>query len=86
VLVPGGLVVGGRDGRIRLLDTSLAEVGLQRVRAFLPLRGDPEILAPLTAVDESVFVAAQDSTVRRIEARANLVLMWCFHTEDDLCN
>lgn len=86
VLVPGGLVVAGRDGRIRLLDTSLAEIGLQRVRAFLPLRGDPEILAPLTAVDESVFVAAQDSTIRRIEARANLVLMWCFNTEDDQCN
>ena len=86
VLVPGGLVVGGRDGRIRLLDISLADVGLQRERAFLPLRGDPEILAPLTAVDESVFVAAQDSTVRRIEARSNLVLMWCFHTEDDQCN
>ena len=83
VLVPGGLVVAGRDGRIRLLDTSLADVGLQRERSFLSLRGDPEILAPLSTSDESVFVAAQDNTIRRIEVRASLVPMWCLDTDSE---
>jgi len=86
VLVPRGLVVAGKDGTISLLDTSLAEVGTSRVRNSFALSGDPEILAPLTASDETVLVSALDNTVRRIGVRAGLVAMWCFHTEDDQCN
>jgi len=83
VLVPRGLVVAARDGKIRLLDTSLNDMGLQRSRNPLSLRGDPEILAPLSVLDESVFVAAEDNTVRRIEVRAGLAPMWCFDTESE---
>ena len=83
VLIPAGLVVAGKDSKITLLDTSLAEVGLQRVRSVRPLPDDPEILAPLYAVGESILVGAQDNTVRRIEIRASQAPMWCFDTESE---
>ena len=83
VLIPRGLVVAGRDGKISLLDTSLADIGLQRILSFRSLPDDPEILAPLAAVGESVIVGARDNTVRRYEVRGSLVPMWCFDTDSD---
>jgi outer membrane protein assembly factor BamB len=88
VLIPAGLVVAGKNGKISLLDTSLANVGLQRIRSVRPLPDDPEILAPLAVVGESILVGAQDNTVRRIEIRASQEPMWCFDTdsENGRCN
>lgn len=37
-------------------------------------------------LEESVFVGAQDSTVRRFDVRGNqLRTVWCFHTKDTQC-
>jgi outer membrane protein assembly factor BamB len=82
VLMPRGLVVAGKDGKISVLDTSPSDVGLQRVLSARPLR-DTEIRAPLASSGGSVYVGAQDSTVRRIEIRADQREMWCFNTGDD---
>ena len=85
VLVPRGLVVAAKDGKLVLLDTGTANLGLQRELSNLTL-GDAEIKAPLFADGDSVFVGSQDSTVRRIEIKGGQVVMWCLHTEDGSCN
>ena len=82
VVLTKGLVVASENGRISLLNTSPADMGPQRVISTLALR-DTEIRAPLSTAGESVFVGAQDSTVRRIEMRGTQVQMWCFHTEEE---
>ena len=82
VVLTKGLVVAAENGRIVLLNTSPADMGPQRVISSLSLR-DTEIRAPLSATGESVFVGAQDSTVRRIQMKASQVQMWCFHTEEN---
>ena len=84
VLVDRGLVVAAKEGRLVLLDTSAADLGLQRELSNTTL-GDAEIKAPLFADGDSVYVGSQDSTVRRVEIKAGQVIMWCRHTEDNLC-
>lgn len=84
VLVPRGLVVAAKEGKLVLLDTGTANLGLQRELSNLTL-GDAEIKAPLFADGDSVFVGSQDSTVRRIEIKGGQVVMWCRHTEKTLC-
>ena len=85
VLVPRGLVVAAKDGKLLLLDTGAANLGIQRELSNLTLR-DTEIKAPLFADGDSVYVGAQDSTVRRIEVKGGQVIMWCRHTEDVQCD
>ena len=85
VLVPRGLVVAAKVGKLILLDTGPANLGLQRELSNLTL-GDAEIKAPLFADGDSVYVGSQDSTVRRIEVRGGQVVMWCLHTEGEGCN
>ena len=85
VLVPRGLVVAAKAGKLILLDTGPANLGLQRELSNLTL-GDAEIKAPLVADGDSVYVGSQDSTVRRIEVRGGQVVMWCLHTEGEGCN
>lgn len=84
VLVPRGLVVAAKDGRLILLDTGAAELGLQRELSNLTL-GDAEVKAPLVAVGDSVYVGSQDSAVRRVEIKGGQVVMWCRHTEKVQC-
>jgi outer membrane protein assembly factor BamB len=84
VLVPSGLVVAGKEGKLVLLDTGSANLGLQRELSNLSL-GDAEVKAPLFADGDSVYVGSQDSTVRRIEIKGGQVVMWCRHTEKTLC-
>ena len=84
VLVPRGLVVAAKDGRLILLDTGSTASGLQRELSNLRV-GDSEIKAPLFSDGDSVYVGSQDSTVRRIEIKAGQVIMWCRHTEDIQC-
>lgn len=82
VVLTKGLVVAAENGRITLLNTSPADMGPQRVISSLALR-DTEIRAALSTAGESVFVGAQDSTVRRIQMKGSQVQMWCFHTKEE---
>ena len=85
VLVDRGLVVAAKDGKLVLLDTGKANLGVQRELSNLTL-GDAEITAPLFADGDSVYVGSQDSTVRRIEVKGGQVIMWCIHTQEGSCN
>ena len=71
VLVPQGLMVAGKDGKVSLLDTDVSVAVGQREIAFTNIHGGAEVAAPLFAVGNSVFVGSQDSTVTRIEVRTN---------------
>ena len=85
VLVPQGLVVAARDGEIRLLDVGSSTQGLGRELSQFTLN-DAEVRAPLVARGDSVYVGAQDGSVRRIQARsAGHVQMWCWHVEKPQC-
>lgn len=100
-LLPSGLVVASRKGKISLLNTNPGELGTAREISTLSV--DPaEIKAPIFALPvdesalsqtgiqvsgddqrESIYVGAQDGTVRRIQVKAAQVLVWCFDTEED---
>ena len=85
-LVSRGLVVAGENGRISLLDDSPGDIGPEREVSSLLIR-DTEVKSPLVAQGDSVFVGAQDSTVRRIEVKGSQVQVWCFDTKKDgQCN
>ncbi len=87
VLVPRGLVVAARNGRLTLLDISSGEgrSSDQRVLSSQTL-GNSEIRAPIVAVGESVYVGSEDGSVRRIEVKGGQVQMWCWHHENTVCN
>ena len=105
VLLPSGLVVATREGKISLLNPAPGEIGAEREISSLSV--DPaEIKAPIFALPvnegalsqsgiqdrsddqrESVYIGAQDGTVRRIQVKSGQVLVWCFNTEEDtVCN
>jgi outer membrane protein assembly factor BamB len=77
VLVPRGLAVAGKNGKVSLLNTSQAVIGLKREISALFLR-DAEVKAPLFADGEAVFVGAQDGTVTRVNM-ATQREVWCFN-------
>jgi outer membrane protein assembly factor BamB len=80
VLMRRGLVVAGKNGKVSLLDPSAADLGPNRELSALILRA--EVKAPLFAVGDSVFVGAQDGTVRRIEVKGTQIQKaWCFDTK-----
>lgn len=101
VLVPRGLVVASRDGKISLLNTAAGDLGLEREISSLSI--DPaEVKASLFALPvddtalsqagiqdsgddqrESVYIGAQDGTVRRIQVKSGQNEVWCFNTEED---
>jgi outer membrane protein assembly factor BamB len=105
VLVPRGLVVASRNGKISLLNTTAGDLGLEREISALFI-DRAEVKAPLFALPvddttpsqggiqgsndnqrESVYVGAQDGTVRRIQVRSGQNQVWCFNTEEDaVCN
>ena len=86
-LVPRGLVVAARNGRLTLLDISSGEgrTSDQRVLSSQTL-GDAQIRAPIVAIGESVYVGSEDGSVRRIEVKGGQVQMWCWHHENTVCN
>ena len=84
VLTPEGLVVAGKNGALNVLDTTNRDIGLQRV-IYSPTLRDADILAPLHAAGNSIFVGANDSTVSRWDV-ASQKQIWCFNTEELLCN
>jgi outer membrane protein assembly factor BamB len=106
VLVPRGLVVASREGKISLLNTTAGDLGLEREISFHSIDPPAEVKAPLFALPvddtdlsqagiqasgddqrESVYVGAQDGTVRRIQLRSGQNQVWCFDTgEDPVCN
>ena len=87
VLVPRGLVVAAKDGRLILLDVSTAadRTPAQRELSSQTL-GDAEIKAPLFQVGESVYVGSEDGSVRRVEVKGGQVQIWCWHYENTQCN
>lgn len=87
VLVPRGLVVAPRNGRLLLLDVSSSadRSAEQRLLSSQSL-GDAQIKAPLVAVGESVYVGSDDGSVRRVEVKGGQVQMWCWHHENVQCN
>ena len=87
VLVPRGLVVAARNGRLVLLDvtTSAGRSADQRILSSQTL-GNAEIRAPIIAVGESVYVGSEDGSVRRVEVKGGQVQMWCWHHENTVCN
>ena len=87
VLVPRGLVVAAKNGRLVLLDVSRSgsRTSDQRILSSQVL-GDSEIKAPLVAVGESVYVGSEDGSVRRVEVKGGQVQMWCWHYENTVCN
>ena len=87
VLVPRGLVVAPRNGRLLLLDVSSSadRSAEQRLLSSQSL-GDAQIKAPLVVVGESVYVGSDDGSVRRVEVKGGQVQMWCWHHENVQCN
>ena len=87
VLVPRGLAVAARNGRLVLLDVSSSGTRSsdQRVLSSQTL-GDSEIRSPIVAVGDSVYVGSEDGTVRRVEVKGGQVQMWCWHHENTVCN
>ena len=87
VLVPRGLVVAPRNGRLLLLEVSNSgnRTVAQRLLSSQSL-GDAQIKAPLVAVGESVYVGSEDGSVRRVEIKGGQVEMWCWHHENTQCN
>ena len=87
VLVPRGLVVAARNGRLVLLDVSSSSgrSAEQRVLSSQTL-GNAQIKAPIVAIGESVYVGSEDGSVRRVEVKGGQVQMWCWHHEDTVCN
>ncbi len=87
VLVPRGLVVAPRDGRLLLLDVSNSRDRTVAQRLLSSQRlGDAQIMAPLVVVGESVYVGSEDGSVRRVEIKGGQVEMWCWHHENTQCS
>lgn len=84
VMLPDGLVVAGKDGTITVLDPTTQDIGLSRV-LYSPTLRDADITAPIFANGSSVFVSASDNTVTRVDVVSQKQI-WCFHTEEPLCN
>ena len=79
VMVPQGLVVATKSGKISVLDTSRENLGDARVRSVSFVRGG-QVKAPLFAVGDSIFVGTQDSTVARFNTNP-LGEDWCVSTK-----
>ena len=84
VLTPQGLAVAGKNGTINVLDPTPRDIGLQRV-IYAASPRDADILAPIYAAGNSIFVGADDSTVSRLDL-ASRKQIWCFHTEEPQCD
>jgi outer membrane protein assembly factor BamB len=83
-VLPRGLVVAGKDGKVSLLDPSPADLGAGRVLSSQFIR-DTGVTAPLTTAGttagDSVYLGALDGTVRRIQVKDTLNKVWCFNTQ-----
>ena len=82
VLVPNGLVVAGKDGKLLLLNTSTENLSWQREKHSIQFR-DTEIKAPLFSVGDSVYVGLQNRTVRRIDFKEGQRPVWCLDTRGE---
>ena len=89
VLHPRGLVVIGKDGKLSLLSTKLADAGTTRELTPPLFVRDAEVKAPLFIKGDSVFIGAQDSTVTRIDIKVkgagnvSFDQAWCFNTKEE---
>lgn len=79
-VLPRGLVVAGKDGKVSLLDPSPADLGTARELSFQAFRGT-RFTAPLFATGDSVYLGGQDGTVRRIDVKNRQDKVWCFNTQ-----
>ena len=83
VLVPRGLVVAAKIGKLMLLDVRTNAANRE---LFILTLGDAEIKAPMWVAGESIYVGSQDSSLRRVEIKGGQVVMWCTHTKEGQCN
>ncbi len=84
-LVPLGLVVANKDGKISLLEVGLGAQGVSRELSVFVLN-DADIRAPLAVSGDSVYVGAQDDSVRRIQVKGGgQQEMWCWKPENTPC-
>ena len=79
-LVARGLVVASRAGKVSLLDINPASLGAARELSSRTFPG-ASITAPLSAAGDSVYMGAQDNTVRRIQVKDTLNEVWCVRTQ-----
>lgn len=79
-LVARGLVVASRAGKVSLLDTNPSDLGDVRVLSSLTFPG-ASFTAPLATAGDSVYLGAQDNTVRRLQVRDTLNKIWCIRTQ-----
>ena len=80
VLLPRGLVVAGKDGKVSLLNPSPQDLGAARELHPRSIRG-ASFTAPLAAAGDSVYLGSLDSTVRRIQVKDTQTQVWCFSTQ-----
>ncbi len=99
VLLERGLVVATVDGQLSVLRATDASHGVAQEIASLKLGDrDTKIRARLASLPdrvvgglpqpaESVYVGATDGTVRRVQVRSGINIMWCYDTEENTrCN
>ncbi len=81
VLIPRGLVVVGKKGKLSLLDTNPNPIAFGREISSVFMRDeDKELKAPLFNVEDVVYVGSQGSTVTRVNM-SNQRVVWCFDTD-----
>ncbi len=79
VLVPRGLAVATKSGKVHVLDASRKDLGEARELDQL-LLGIGQLKAPLFAVDDAVYAGSQDSAVARLDT-ARMGIVWCVTTD-----
>ena len=78
VMVPRGLAVATKSGKVHVLSTSRGTLGEERELDGL-LLGIGQVKAPLFAVGDSVYVGSQDSAVVRLDTE-RMGIVWCIST------
>jgi outer membrane protein assembly factor BamB len=96
VLLERGLVVATVEGKVSVLRATETSHGAAQEIASLTV-GDAEIKAALAGLrrrvsgtaepPDSVYIGSDDGTVRRVQVRSGINILWCYDTsENTRCN
>ena len=96
VLLERGVVVATVKGKLSVLRATETSHGPAQEIASLTV-GDAEIKAPLSGLSriasgvseppDSVYIGSDDGTVRRVQVRSGINILWCYDTaENARCN
>ncbi len=97
ILLERGMVVATMEGRLSVLRATQTAHGAGQEIASLSV-GEGEIKAPLSSPPDrivsglpepadSVYVGSDDGTVRRVQVRSGINILWCYDTNDNTrCN